>query len=126
MAAREGGHDQGGARSLEERAGGGGDAVRTLRSQRGLAAAGGTDLQSAERAEAAGPACGAAECSTEAATVPDLQHGGPDPSSRAQRDLPAETSGANGGGMENGVGGAAAAASGVSLGFLTEIGRAHV
>jgi hypothetical protein len=52
------GFDRSGARRDQERTGGRGDALGTLRSQCGLAAAGGADPQRADRVEAVGIAAG--------------------------------------------------------------------
>src|SRR5664280_1605214 len=60
----------------QERVGGRGDAMRTLRGQRGVAATGGADLQRADGAEAAGAAGRTDRRATEAFAVSDLLHPG--------------------------------------------------
>ena len=87
VAPGEGGNDRRGTRRAEERTGGGSDAVEVLRSERGVAAAGGDHAQRDDGAEAAGAAGGDARGAAEAAAVPDLQHGGTAGAPRATVDL---------------------------------------
>src|SRR5207244_11521035 len=66
MASRKSRLDRSGPRRNQERTGGRGDALRTLRRQCSLAAAGGADLQRADRSEAAGAAAGVAHGTAQA------------------------------------------------------------
>ena len=84
MASRKSRLDRSGTRRDQERAGWRGDALRTLRSQCRLAAAGGVDPQRADRVEAVGPAAGVAHGTAQATAFSYLQHSWKISASRAQ------------------------------------------
>src|SRR5260370_19431517 len=73
MASGKSGLDRSGPRRHQERTGRGSDALRTFRGQCGLAAAGGADLQPADRSETAGAAAGVAQGAAQATAVSYLQ-----------------------------------------------------
>src|SRR5208337_1395943 len=83
MASGKSGLNRSQPRCHQERTGGRGNAVRTLRGQCCLAAAGGADLQPTDRSEATGTAAGAAYSTAQAAALSDLQHSGEISASRA-------------------------------------------